>query len=39
MRNSKEISDRGFFIVMHTKPIYQNQINKLTKLLLSIDEI
>ncbi len=39
MRNSKEISDRGFFIGLHTKPIYQNQINKLTKLLLSIDEI
>jgi len=37
--NSQEIEDRGFFIGLHTKPITNNELQKLIKQLLSIEEI
>ena len=37
--NSQEIEDRGFFIGLHTKPITNNELQKLIKQLISIEEI
>ena len=38
-KNSQNIEDRGFFIGLHTNKINKPDINKLTNLLLQIEEI
>ena len=37
--NAQEVEDRGFFIGLHTKPITNKELNRLTKHLLMIDNI